>query len=254
MIFDTHTHYDNPQFDEDRRQLLNSLQQNNIEAIVNIGASIESCKNTLHLTAHYPFIYGSIGIHPSNTAELTDESFLWLSSAAKENKIVAIGEIGLDYHRNEPEPELQKYWFIRQLNLARESNLPIVIHSRDAAKDTLDIMKTEEAHEMGGIIHCFSYGPELAKEYLKMGFYLGIGGVLTFNNGKKLKEVVKNTPIERIVLETDCPYLAPEPHRGKRNTSLNLPYVINAISQIKCLPQKEVIAITTQNAKKIYRL
>ena len=149
---------------------------------------------------------------------------------------------------------MQKQWFSRQLNLAREVRLPVIIHSRDAAKDTLDLMKAEKAWELGGVIHCFSYGVEMAKEYLNMGFFLGIGGVVTFSNGKKLKEVVKYMPMEQMVLETDCPYLSPEPNRGKRNTSLNLPYVVNQISQIKGISIDEVIKITSQNGKRLYGL
>ena len=149
---------------------------------------------------------------------------------------------------------MQKQWFSRQLNLAREVRLPVIIHSRDAAKDTLDLMKAEKAWELGGVIHCFSYGVEMAKEYLNMGFFLGIGGVVTFSTGKKLKEVVKYMPMEQMVLETDCPYLSPEPNRGKRNTSLNLPYVVNQISQIKGISIDEVIKITSQNGKRLYGL
>lgn len=254
MIFDTHAHYDDKAFDEDRDGLLNSLAEQGIEAVVNIGASIQSTKNTLELMKKYPFVYGAVGVHPNEVGELNDHLMDWLKHVAGENKVVAIGEIGLDYYWNEPEPEIQKHWFVRQLALAREVQLPIVIHSRDAAKDTLDIMKAERAGELGGVIHCFSYSVEMAREYLNMGFYLGIGGVLTFNNAKKLKEVVAYMPMDRIVLETDCPYLSPVPFRGKRNSSLNLPYVVEAISQIKDVPAEEVIAVTNRNAKIMYRL
>ena len=167
---------------------------------------------------------------------------------------MAIGEIGLDYHWEEPEPEVQKHWFLRQLDLAREVSLPIIVHSRDAAKDTLDIMKSEKAGELGGVIHCFSYSVEMAREYLNMGFYLGIGGVLTFNNAKKLKEVVEYMPMDQLVLETDCPYLSPVPNRSKRNSSLNLPYVVKAVSEIKGVSEEEVIAVTRENARRMYRL
>ena len=178
----------------------------------------------------------------------------WLKHVSGEKKVVAIGEIGLDYYWKEPDPEIQKHWFVRQLQLAREVKLPVIIHSRDAAQDTLDIMKAEKAGEIGGVIHCFSYGTEMAREYLNMGFYLGIGGVVTFNNGRKLKEVVEYMPLDRIVLETDCPYLSPVPNRGKRNSSLNLPYVAEAIGQIKGISPEEVIKITNQNARNLYRL
>ena len=254
MIFDTHAHYDDDAFKEDQAELLNSMKEHGIGKIVNVGASIQSTKNTLELAEKYPFIYGAVGVHPSETAELDEDKLEWLRTVSRGAKIVAIGEIGLDYYWDEPDRDTQKKWFIRQLNLAREEKLPVIIHSRDAAKDTLDIMKAEKAEEIGGVIHCFSYGTDMAREYLKMGFYLGIGGVLTFNNAKKLKEVVEYAPIDRMVLETDCPYLSPVPYRGKRNSSLNLPYVIDAISEIKGMDKQQVIDITEQNAKKLYRM
>lgn len=254
MIFDTHTHYDDEAFDEDREELLASLFQQGIEAVTNVGASIKTSENTLKLVDQYPKVYGAIGVHPNEVLELNEEKLNWLKIQSSHEKIVAIGEIGLDYHWEEPDREVQKTWFIRQLSLAREEKLPIIIHSRDAAKDTLDIMKAEKSEEIGGVIHCFSYGKEMAREYLNMGFYLGIGGVLTFKNAKKLKEVVEYMPMEQLVLETDCPYLAPVPNRGKRNSSLNLPYVVQEISAIKGIPEEEIIKITSQNARKLYRL
>lgn len=254
MIFDTHAHYDDEAFDKDREGLLNSLTEHRIEAVVNIGADIKSTKATLELTKKYHFIYGTVGVHPSSTAELNEENFAWLKMAAGEPKVVAVGEIGLDYYWEEPEHDIQKNWFERQLELAREAKLPVSIHSRDAAKDTLDIMKAHKAEELGGVIHCFSYGTEMAKEYLDMGFFIGIGGVLTFKNARKLKEVVAYSPIEQLVLETDCPYMAPEPYRGKRNSSLNLTYVAEVMAEIKGLTKEQVIEITNQNAKRLYRL
>ena len=254
MIIDTHAHYDDEAFNEDRDGLLSSFPSQGIEMVVNIGASIQTTKNTLELMKKYPFVYGAIGVHPSETEELEEHHMDWLREAAGQPKVVAIGEIGLDYYWNEPEREIQKHWFIRQLNLARETRLPVVIHSRDAAKDTLDIIKEQKAGDMGGVIHCFSYGVELAREYLNMGFYLGIGGVVTFKNAKKLKEVVEYMPMERMVLETDCPYLSPEPFRGKRNSSLNLPYVVKAVSKIKNISEEEIISITRDNARAMYHI
>ena len=206
------------------------------------------------LTEKYPFIYGAAGVHPSSTAELDEEKFAELRVLAQSGKIVAIGEIGLDYYWEEPDHETQKKWFHRQLNLARELKLPVIIHSRDAAKDTLDIMKEEHSGEIGGVIHCFSYGKEMAAEYLKMGFYLGIGGVLTFKNAKKLLEVAEMAPLDRLVLETDCPYLAPVPNRGKRNSSLNLPYVAEKLAEIKKCTPEEIVRATEENARRLYRL
>lgn len=254
MIFDTHAHYDDEAFNEDRDALLKSLPENGIEAVVNIGASIQATKNTLELMKRYSFVYGAVGVHPNETAELNEHLMDWLRHVAGEEKVVAIGEIGLDYYWNEPEPEVQKYWFVRQLGLAREVGLPIVVHSRDAAQDTLDIIRAERAGELGGVIHCFSYSVEMAREYLNMGFYLGIGGVLTFRNARKLKEVVAYMPMEQMVLETDCPYLSPVPNRGKRNSSLNLPCVVKAVSELKGISEEEVIDITRANARKLYRL
>ena len=202
MIFDTHAHYDDEAFDKDRISLLPSLPTQGIEAVVNIGASIQTTKNTLKLIENYPFFYGAVGVHPNETGELNENLLNWLKEVARHPKVVAIGEIGLDYYWNEPDRETQKHWFIRQLNLAREVGLPVIIHSRDAAKDTLDIMKSQKSDEIGGVIHCFSYGKDLAREYLSMGFYLGIGGVVTFKNAKKLKEVVEYMPMDKMVLET----------------------------------------------------
>lgn len=254
MIFDTHAHYDDGAFNEDREKLLNSLAGHGIENVVNIGAGIQSTKNTLQLMKQYPFIYGTVGVYPGETGALNESLLEWLKQAAKEPKVVAVGEIGLDYYWDEPGREVQKHWFIRQLQLAREVGLPVVIHSRNAAKDTLDVMRSQHAETIGGVIHCFSYGVEMAREYLDMGFFIGIGGVVTFQNGKKLKEVVAYIPLDRIVLETDCPYLSPAPNRGKRNSSLNLPYVAEAISQIKAVTPEEVVAVTNRNARALYRL
>lgn len=254
MIFDTHAHYDDEAFDKDRISLLPSLPTQGIEAIVNIGASIQTTKNTLKLIENYPFFYGAVGVHPNETGELNENLLNWLKEVARHPKVVAIGEIGLDYYWNEPDRETQKHWFICQLNLAREVGLPVIIHSRDAAKDTLDIMKSQKSDEIGGVIHCFSYGKDLAREYLSMGFYLGIGGVVTFKNAKKLKEVVEYMPMDKMVLETDCPYLSPEPFRGTRNSSLNLPYVVKAVSEIKGISEEKIIEITYKNAKDLYRI
>lgn len=254
MIFDTHAHYDDEAFDLDRDEMLTQLKEHEIEAVTNVGASMKSCKATLELTRKYPFVYGAVGVHPNETGELSEADMNWLLEAAMEEKIVAVGEIGLDYYWEEPDHETQKKWFVRQLALAEKVKLPIIIHSREAARDTLDIMKAEQAGKLGGVIHCFSYSKEMAREYLNMGFYLGIGGVVTFKNAKKLKEVVEYMPMEQMVLETDCPYLAPVPNRGRRNSSFNLPYVVREISQIKNLPAEQIIQITSENAKRLYGL
>ncbi len=251
-IFDTHAHYDDEAFDEDREALLSSLQEQGVAKVVNVGASLASCRKTLELMDQYDFLYGAIGVHPSETAELNEENFQWLKEACGHEKCVALGEIGLDYYWNEPEASIQKEWFVRQMDLARELKLPMVIHSRDAAKDTADMMRAERAGEIGGVIHCYSYTKEMAREFLDMDFYFGIGGVLTFNNAKKLKEAVEFIPMERIVLETDCPYLAPVPYRGKRNCSLYIAHVIETMAQIKGITEEEVRRQAWDNAHALY--
>lgn len=252
MIFESHAHYDDEAFDEDREELLTSLREHGIDKVINVGASLDSCKITLRLMRQYPFIYGAMGVHPGETGELNEENFIWLREQCAEDKVVAVGEIGLDYHWKEPEAGVQKLWFERQLELAREINLPVIIHSRDAAKDTLDMMRALRAGEIGGVIHCYSYTKEIAREYLQMGYYFGIGGVITFQNAKKLKEAVEYIPIDRILLETDSPYLAPEPNRGKRNTSLNLPYVAREIAALKGISYEDVVEITARNAERLF--
>ena len=219
-IFETHAHYDDEAFEPDRDGLLSSLQGNGIGTVVNVCASVGELGRTIALTEKYPFVYGAVGVH------------YW--------------------HKEEAAHEIQKKMFRAQMDIAREEKLPFMIHSRDAAKDTLDIVKEYMDEGMyGGIIHCFSYGKEMAEQYLNMGLYLGIGGVVTFKNAKKLKEVVEYAPLEQLVLETDSPYLSPEPNRGKRNSSLNLPYVARAIGELKGISEEEVIRITGQNAEKL---
>ena len=252
MIFDTHAHYDDRQFEEDREELLGSMRENGVELIVDAGSDIASWDKIEQLTDRYPFIYGAIGVHPDEVGELDEEKMKRMEQLLAREKMVAVGEIGLDYYWDKENRDLQKMWFIRQLELARQLDLPVIIHSREAAADTMEIMK-QYAGELSGVIHCFSYSPEQAKEYVKMGFYLGIGGVVTFKNAKKLKEVVQEIPLESLVLETDRPYLAPVPNRGKRNSSLNLVYVAEEIAGLKGISYEEVVRQTTENAKKLYR-
>jgi len=253
-IFDTHAHYDDEAFDEDRETLLESLPGAGIGRVVDVAASLGSCESAMALAESYDYIYCTIGVHPNETGELTETSFDWLRRQCRFGKCVAVGEIGLDYYWDEPAREIQKEWFARQLNLAREVKLPVVIHSRDAARDTAEIMAAEKAGEIGGILHCYSYSRELARTFLDMGFFFGIGGVLTFKNARKLKEVVEYLPLDRIVLETDCPYLAPVPNRGKRNSSLNLHYVVSELARLKGVDEEEVRRATWENACKVYGL
>lgn len=252
MIFDTHAHYDDEAFDKDRDALLRGMNADGVAFIVNVGASIDSTRKTLELACKYPFLYAAIGVHPSETGEMTREDLLWLKEKAAEPKVVAIGEIGLDYYWPDPDKAIQKKWFEEQLQLAGETGLPIIVHSRDAAQDTLEILKGWQSERTRGVIHCFSYTKEMAREYLNMDYYFGIGGVLTFKNAKKLIEAVEYIPMSRILLETDCPYLAPEPYRGKRNQSTYIDLVAERLAEIKKISKEEVLATAMQNAKEFY--
>lgn len=252
MIIETHAHYDDEVFDADREIVLSSMCDNGIMYLVNVGASLESTAASIKLAQQYSYIYAAAGVHPSHTDQLNEDNFEWLCEQCKKEKVVAVGEIGLDYHWETPEKDVQKRWFGRQLDLARQIKKPVIIHSRDAAKDTYDIITEKNAAQIGGVIHCYSYSASMALDYVKMGFYIGIGGVVTFKNSKKVREVVKAVPIESIVLETDSPYLAPEPHRGKRNTSLNLVHIAKEIAAIKMISYDDVVCITTKNARTLY--
>ncbi len=254
MIFDSHAHYDDHAYDGDREEILPALARDGVGTVVNVGASLEGTRRTVELIRKYPFMYGAAGVHPDEVGELNEETFAWLREQCLQKKIVAVGETGLDYYWDKESHEVQKKWFVRQLKLAKELSLPVIVHSREAAADTMEILKQEYSPQTPAVIHCYSYSPELAREYVKMGYYLGIGGVVTFKNVKKLKEVVLETPLERILLETDCPYLAPEPYRGKRNDSRNLTYVAKAVADIKGLTPEAVIEATEKNAGTFYRL
>lgn len=254
MIFDTHAHYDDDRFAPDRGELLSGMNGNGIGRIINVGASFEGCKNSLALAQEHDFIYAALGVHPSDIADLTEESCEWIRQHLSEPKVVAVGEIGLDYYWDK-EPEVQarqREWFRYQLQLAKESALPVSIHSREAAADTMEIMKEAAADGIPGVIHCYSYSKEQALEYVDMGYYIGVGGVVTFKNARKLKETVEAIPLERILLETDCPYMAPEPNGGKRNSSLYLTYVADAIAGLKGVTPEEVKTVTYENALRLF--
>ena len=260
MIFESHAHYDDRQFDVDREKLLENLPFQNVGVIVNVGSDIRSSKESITLAHQYGYVYAAIGVHPDEVDTMKEADMEELSHMAKETKVVAIGEIGLDYFRKEGNDykSVQKEWFCRQLDLAKEIEKPVIIHSRDAAEDTIQILrdfrKDNPQIENPGVIHCYSYSPELAKEYVAMGFSIGIGGVVTFKNAKKLVETVAQIPLERILVETDSPYLCPEPNRGKRNDSSQIRYVIDRIADIRGIAPEEVEKQTEMNARKMYRL
>lgn len=252
MIFESHAHYDDEAFEQDREELLASMQARGIGAVINVSASAEGIERTVELTQRYPFIWGAVGVHPDEVGTMDSGTLERMRELCGEEKIVAVGEIGLDYYWDKENHDRQKEWFVRQMDVAREMKKPIIVHSREAAADTLQVMKDAREGEIGGVIHCFSYAKEMAREYLNMGFYLGIGGVVTFKNARKLKEVVEYAPLESILVETDSPYLAPVPNRGKRNSSLNLPYIIEEIARIKQVSAAEVERITEANARKLF--
>ncbi|WPC42006.1 TatD family hydrolase [Clostridium sp. JS66] len=252
-IFDAHAHYDDEQFDEDRQSIINELRQNGIKGVLNCGASIEGTRASVELANKHDFFYAAVGIHPEHADQLTDEVILELKDLAKNTKVKAIGEIGLDYYYEEnPAREIQKNAFIKQMELARELNLPVIIHDRDAHGDTLDIIKMFP--EVKGEIHCFSGSVEFARECLKLGYYIGFTGVVTFKNAKKVLDVVKEVPLDRMLVETDCPYMAPVPFRGKRNRSEYIAHIINKIAEIKGISSEEVSCKTILNIKRLLNI
>lgn len=252
MIFDSHAHYDDEAFDEDREALFRQMEGAGITGIVNVGASLRGVEASQKLAGQYPFVYAAVGVHPDEVGDLDEQKLLWMYDLCRNPKTVAVGEIGLDYYWDKEAHEFQKLWFVRQLQMAKDVGLPVNIHSRDAAQDTFDIIKKEHAGTTGGIIHCFSSSAQMAMEYVKLGYYIGIGGVVTFKNARVMKEVAATVPLDRIVIETDCPYLAPTPHRGKRNSSLYLPLVIREIARIRGVDEETVEQTVYENTLRIY--
>lgn len=252
MIFESHAHYDDKRFDADRHELLAQLPETGIQYILNVAADMPSAHTTVALANQYDYIYGAVGVHPHDVKDMKEEDLDVLEELTNNNKIVAVGEIGLDYYYDFSPKEDQRVWFRKQIELAKKLNLPVIIHSRDAAKDTFDIISETDAKKVGGVIHCYSGSLEMAREYVKMGFYIGIGGVVTFKNAAKLKELVEQISIDQLLIETDSPYLAPVPNRGKRNDSRNLKYIAEEIGKIKGLTALEVIQCTNVNACKLF--
>ena len=252
LIFDSHAHYDDHAFDKDREELLAGLSSNGVGYVMNVSARLDEMKASADLAEKYDFIYASAGVHPTEVYELADGDISEIEKALSHPKVKAVGEIGLDYHFNDTDKAKQKKWFEMQADLALKHKMPVIIHSRDAASDTLEMVKAMGLRDAGGVMHCFSYEPEMAKIYLDMGFYIGVGGVVTFKNARKLKETVAYMPMDRMLLETDCPYMAPTPHRGERNDSTLIKYVADEIAGIKNMKAEAVIAITTENAMRMY--
>lgn len=253
MIFETHAHYEDARYDEDREELLARLNQT-VDYVVNVGSSMETSIQCMELAKQYDYIYAAVGVHPDNVEELNEEQLRRLADWCDQDRVVALGEIGLDYYYEDPVREIQQRWFIEQLEIAYEKNMPIIVHSRDAGEDTMRILKEHHGDQLTGIIHCFGYSKEMAREFVKMGFDIGVGGVVTFKNARKLVEVVEDISLDHIVLETDCPYMAPTPHRGERNSSEYIPHIAERIAEIKGVDVAEVYEKTMANAKRIYRM
>lgn len=250
-IFDSHAHYDDEAFDPDRDAVLRSLAEHGVRRVMNVGCDMESSRTGIVLGKQYDFLYSSVGVHPHSGQEIDDGSLAELARLSQAEKVCAIGEIGLDYHYDFCPREIQLTAFERQLQLARELDLPVIIHSREAANDTLELLKK---YRPKGIVHCFSGSLETAKEVLKLGMYIGFTGALTFKNARKAVEVVQYAPADRLLLETDCPYMAPVPLRGQRCDSTMLPYTLARMAELKGLPPEEMARITWQNACDVYRI
>lgn len=254
MLFDTHAHYNDARFDEDRDEVLARVRESGVSLVLNAAADIDSVPSCIRLAEDYDFIYTSAGVHPHDAAGMTEETLAMLRREAAHAKVVAIGEIGLDYYYDNSPREVQKYWFARQIGLAVELGLPVIVHNRDAHEDSLRIVQQENAKQVGGVFHCFTGSVEMARELLKLDFYISVGGPVTFKNARKLIEVVQYVPMDRLLIETDCPYLTPEPHRGKRNESTYVRLVAERIAQIKGCSFEEMAAVTMANGRKLFRI
>ena len=250
MYFETHAHYDDKKFDEDRNEILNSLKENNIKYVVNVGADMKSSYDSIKLSQEYDFMYASVGVHPHEARNMKEEDYKTLEQWLQYDKVVALGEIGLDYYYDFSPREVQREVFKKQLKICENITKPVIIHSRDANQEVFDIIKESKVRK--GVIHAFSGSLEMALEYIKLGFFIGVGGVLTFKNANKLVNVVENIPLEHILIETDSPYLSPVPVRGTRNNSQNLKYIVEKISEIKHIERENVEKITLETAKMFF--
>ncbi|MCA1061748.1 TatD family hydrolase [Rossellomorea aquimaris] len=254
MLFDTHVHLNAEQFDEDLEEVISRAREAGVEKMVVVGFDRPTINRAMELIEQYDFLYASIGWHPVDAIDMKDEDLTWIEELSHHKKVVAIGEMGLDYHWDKSPKDIQKEVFRKQIQLAKKVKLPIVIHNRDATQDIVDILREEGAGEVGGIMHCFSGSPEIAQECVDMNFYISLGGPVTFKNAKKPKEVAKEIPLEKLLIETDCPYLAPHPYRGKRNEPAYVKLVAEQIAELKEVSLEEVEKITTENAKKLFNI
>lgn len=252
MYFESHAHYDDEKFDNDRYELIKEMHENGVDYIVNAGSDMKSSLTGIELASKFPFFYAAVGVHPHDVQNMSENDMEILRKYLKNDKVVAAGEIGLDFHYDFSPRDLQKKWFIRQLELAKEIDMPVIIHSRDAAQECFDII--EKSGVRKGVIHSYSGSYQMALDYIKLGFYIGVGGIVTFKNARKSVETVANIPLEKILVETDSPYLAPVPVRGMRNNSQNLVYICEKIAQIKQTTLENVARTTAENSKILFSL
>lgn len=255
-VFDSHAHYDDEKFEIDRDNIIQEIHRSGVEKIISAGYSLEASKKAIELSKRYDFLYATCGISPNDIEDIKIEDLEQIQTLAKENTedIVAIGEIGLDYYWNKENKEKQKDIFIKQIEIANELNLPIVIHTREAVMDTIDILKNKITCNQKGVFHCCPLNLELIKEALKLGFYISFAGPITFKNSKNAEEIIKYVPLDKILIETDSPYLAPEPVRGTRNNSSNLKYIVQKIAAVKEISEEEIEKATYDNTCRIFRI
>lgn len=255
LLFDTHAHLNDAKFDEDRKQVIKRARDEfGVQWIVNVGFNRETIETTLQLAETYDFIYSAVGWHPTDAIHCTDEDLAWIRLLTEHPKVVALGEMGLDYYWDTSPKEVQVEVFRKQIALAKETNLPIIIHCRDAYEDTVRILQEENAQEVGGIMHCFGGDLNIMEACLNLNFMIGLGGPVTFKNAKLPKEIAKQVPLDRLVIETDCPYLAPHPYRGKRNETGYVRLIAEKIAEIRGMSFEELSQFTTENALRLFRL
>ncbi|MCC5911122.1 MAG: TatD family hydrolase [Clostridiaceae bacterium] len=254
MLFDSHAHLDDRRFDEDRDKVIKGFRGDEIKYMLNPGADLNSSIKAVNLAQKYDAIYAAVGVHPHNVKDMDEDTIEILKSLTKKEKVVAIGEIGLDFYYDHSPREQQRQWFRRQIQLAKEVNLPIIIHDRDAHGEVFDILEEHKAGDIGCVMHCYSASVELAREYIKRGIYISIAGPVTFKNAKKTYEVAKEIPLEWLLIETDSPYLTPIPYRGKRNEPSYVRYVAGTIAEAKGISFEEVAEKTTENAKQLFHI
>lgn len=253
MLFDSHAHIDNVRFTDDRDEVIKRAQDNGISGIINAGACMESSVNSIRLAEQYDLIYAAVGVHPHDAKEIKPGDYEQLAEWTKHHKVVAIGEIGLDYYYDLSPREVQQEAFIAQIDVARQTGMPIIIHDRDAHGDVLRIVK-KEAKGLTGVFHCYSGSMEMMREVIALGFYVAFGGSVTFKNAAKLPAIAAAVPLDKLLLETDCPYLAPEPRRGRRNEPGNVRYVAEYIAELRQIELEVLAEATTNNVKRLFKI